>query len=249
MDPIKPTTTAIIPAYKAASYLGAAVNSVLAQTVPCKAIIIVDASPDETGRVADELAAANPEQVRVVHNEQNLGVSASRNLGVELADTPYVAFLDADDWWESTKIERQLALMNDADLCYTGRQLMNPDGSFTGKTISVPASVTYERLLMGNVVPCSSTLMPRQLALKYPQSHDELHEDYIMWLCMLRDGCTFVGLDEPLLKSRMAERGKSRNKLKSAQMTFGVYRHMGIPVHKALGYFVSYALQGIKKYI
>ena len=78
--------------------------------------------------------------------------------------------------------------------------------------------------------------------------HDELHEDYILWLQVLKKYGAAVGIDEPLLKSRMSENGKSRNKLKSARMQFGVYRYLGFGWIKSLYYFCNYAVQGVKKY-
>ena len=125
---------------------------------------------------------------------------------------------------------------------------MHADGISTTKIVQVPETVTYHGLLKGNVIPCSSVLMRREDALQYPMTHDELHEDYIVWLSMLRDGKTFAGVNEPLLKSRLGETGKSRKKGKSARMTYGVYRYMGIPVWKAFYYFCCYAAAGCKKY-
>jgi teichuronic acid biosynthesis glycosyltransferase TuaG len=161
-----------------------------------------------------------------------------------------VAYLDADDWWRADKIERQLVKLQEtgADVCYSGRELMRADGESTGRIIKASEHVTYRQLLKNNVIPCSSVLLKRSEALAYPMTHDELHEDYIVWLQMLRDGKRFVGIDEPLLKSRMAENGKSRDKLRSAKMTYGVYRYLGIPRWKAWYYFCCYAVSGIKKY-
>lgn len=161
-----------------------------------------------------------------------------------------MAILDADDWWQEDKTERQLKRLAEtkADACYAGRELMHADGTSTTKIVQVPETVTYHGLLKGNVIPCSSVLMRREDALQYPMTHDELHEDYIVWLSMLRDGKTFAGVNEPLLKSRLGETGKSRKKGKSARMTYGVYRYMGIPVWKAVYYFCCYAAAGCKKY-
>lgn len=242
--------TAIIPAYNAEKYIEQAILSVLDQTVECKMIIINDASKDKTADIIERYREKYPRMITFIDKKMNEGVCAARNQGVELADTEYVAFLDADDWWSSEKTEVQLRKIKEAGvaLCYAGRELMNADGTTTGKIVNVPDTVDYEQLLGGNVVPCSSTLIKREVALQYPMSHDELHEDYIMWLSMLRDGHKFVGIDEPFLKSRLGEGGKSRNKWKSAMMTYKVYRYMGIPAYKAIGYFISYAVNGVKKY-
>lgn len=242
--------TVIMPAYNAARYIDKAIESVLAQTVSCHLLIINDASSDETLSIARQYEKQYPKQVCVINNEKNIGVAASRNRAAAQATTEFVAFLDADDWWSENKLELQLEKLqkSGADACYSGRELMTPEGESTGKIVYVPEKTDYRKLLKGNVIPCSSVIMKREAALRYPMIHDELHEDYIVWLSMLRDGRQFVGINQPLLKSRLAEAGKSRNKFKSAKMTYGVYRYMGIPVWKAIFYFVCYAATGVAKY-
>lgn len=247
---MKTEITVITPAYNAAPYLEKCIESVLNQTIPCKMLIVDDCSKDDTAAIAGRYAERYPERIRVIASPKNQGVAASRNLAVQEADTEYVALLDADDWWAYDKLELQMAAIKqaDADACYSGRELMCEDETTTGKKLQVPKQVTYGQLLKGNVISCSSVLMRRADALAYPMTHDELHEDYIVWLSMLRDGKKFVGVDKPLLKSRLGESGKSRNKKKSARMTYGVYRYMGIPVWKACYYFVCYAWNGVRKY-
>lgn len=242
--------TVIIPAYNAALYLEQTIRSVLEQTVPCQMIIVNDKSKDNTLEIAERYAKQYPDRICIIDNEQNMGVAASRNQGVAHAITDYIAFLDADDWWSSDKLEMQLKKLkaNDADGCYSGRELMAATGEATGKIVHVPEQTNYKSLLRGNVIPCSSVVMKRKVALEYPMVHDELHEDYIVWLSMLRDGRRFVGIDVPLLKSRLGEGGKSRDKFKSARMTYGVYRYMGISAWKAVCYFICYALAGVRKY-
>lgn len=243
--------TVVIPAYNAEKYIEKTLASVFEQTVACKVIVVDDASKDETLAIVQKYQKLYPDRVQVIHKSMNEGVSAARNDGVKTADTEYVAFLDADDWWDKDKTEIQLSLVKEskAVACYSGRELMTAEGDSTRKIISVPETVTYKELLKGNVIPCSSVLMRRDVALQYPMDHDELHEDYIMWLEMLRDEKKFVGVDKPLLKSRLGEGGKSRNKWKSAKMTYGVYRYMKISAWKAVYYFLCYICQGVKKYM
>lgn len=242
--------TAIVPAYNAERYIEKAIISVLQQTIECKMIVVNDASTDKTKDIVKEYQKKYPHIITFVDNEKNEGVCAARNLAVQMADTEYVAYLDADDWWAEDKIELQLKRIKETQVhaCFSGRELMNEDGSASNRVVNVPEHVDYKMLLRGNAIPCSSVLIRRDIALKYPMVHDELHEDYIVWLSILKDGYEFVGINQPLLKSRLGENGKSRNKCKSAMMTYKVYRYMGIPIHKAIYYFIYYVYNGVCKY-
>ena len=190
------------------------------------------------------------ESVHYIHNEKNLGAAGSRNKGVSMAETPYVAFLDADDIWAGGKLKKQLDRIQETGvvLCSTGRQLMRPDGTCTEKYIPVKARITYKELLRHNSINCSSVLLKTEVAREFPMEHEDSHEDYITWLSILRKYGYASGINKPYLQYRMSKNSKSGNKLKSARMTFMVYRHMGYGLIKSILCFCSYAIHGIKKY-
>lgn len=179
-----------------------------------------------------------------------MGAARSRNWGVKASKGKYIAFLDADDWWEEGKLEAQVETMGltGCDICSTGRELMQPDGHTTGKYIPVKERITYRDLLKHNSINCSSVLLRREDALAFPMEHDDSHEDYITWLRILKRGGFAAGINKPYLKYRLSEGGKSRNKLKSAAMTYQVYRYVGYGPVKSLFFFVSYAVHGVWKY-
>ena len=103
----------IIPAYNAADTLTEAVYSVLNGTYKNIEILIIDdCSKDHTGKVAAQLAAENP-QVHYFQNQQNCGVSKSRNLLIEKATGKFIAFLDSDDTWEPNKLEICLKILQE----------------------------------------------------------------------------------------------------------------------------------------
>ena len=148
----------VIPSYNGAETLFQAIDSVLCQTTktPLEILVIDDNSTDDTlekmGRYGEN------DRVRYIRNETNKGASASRNRGVQLAKGDYIAFLDADDYWDPEKLEKQeKALAKTGDvLCCTGRELIYDQEPEKQKIFSVPERITYKMLLRGNVIGWSS---------------------------------------------------------------------------------------------
>ncbi len=248
----------IMPCYNSAAFIRQAMQSVYEQTTTAvlELVVVDNGSADGSLRVVEdvrrewEAAGRCDRLLTVLHNPQK-GVCATRNMGMQKAKGKYVAFLDSDDWWDVTKLEKQMALFAadpDCRLVCSGRELMNPDGSRTGRSISVKERVEYRDLLRHNCINCSSAVVDRQVALEFPMEHDDSHEDYIMWLRILKKYGYALAINEPLLKTRLSTGGKSRNKLKSAGMTWKVYRYMGFSIPKSCWCFIHYAIAGIYKY-
>lgn len=248
-ETIKPLVSVIMPCHNASRTIEEAIDSALAQKVRLEVIVIDDASTDGSAQLVQEKYADAP--VRLLVNEKNLGAAASRNRGVQAARGKYVAFLDSDDAWAEGKVARQLKLLekSGACLCCTGRELLTSEGEHTGRIIGVRRRITYRTLLRHNCINCSSVVLPAQIALRYPMEHEDSHEDYITWLKILRDEGEAAGINEPLLLYRLSASGKSGSKLKSARMTFRVYRYMGFGPVRSFLCFASYALHGVVKYL
>jgi teichuronic acid biosynthesis glycosyltransferase TuaG len=245
----KPLVSVIIPAYNCAKSIAGAVDSALMQNVPLEIIVINDCSLDNLDE-AMSCYGGNP-AVHYVKNEQNMGAAKSRNRGVQLAEGKYIAYLDSDDLWREGKLARQLALLEStgAVLCCTARELMTPEGEYTGRVIPVKEEISYGDLLKHNSINCSSVLIHREAALEFPMAHEDSHEDYITWMKVLNKYGNAVGINEPLLLYRLSNTGKSGSKLKSAGMTYQAYRYMGFSTAKSVSCFCSYALHGAGKYL
>ncbi len=97
----------VIPCYNAAAFLARAIDSVLAQTHPDYLVYAIDdGSTDETGAILRSYGS------RVCSVSQpHAGQASARNRGIRLSNSPYVAFLDADDEWLCEKLERQVDLL------------------------------------------------------------------------------------------------------------------------------------------
>lgn len=111
------TVSVVIPAYNAQDYIGRAIDSVLAQTLPPDEIIVVDdGSTDNTARVVKSYGS----KVRYIHQE-NAGASVARNAGIDAAAGPWIAFLDSDDEWLPEKLRLQTELLKrNPDLTWAG---------------------------------------------------------------------------------------------------------------------------------
>ena len=238
----------IIPAYNCANFIHLALDSALVQDVPMEILVINDCSKDDLDQVMRKYRQYP--QIIYLKNEVNMGVAETRNKGVSLARGKYIAFLDADDYWEKNKLKKQLKLIAEKDkvLCSTARELMNPDGTLTGYVIPVDTEFTFKDLQRHNQINCSSVLIRTEVAREFPMHHDDGHEDYLMWLEVLEKYGKGCAINEPLLKYRITNTGKSGNKWNSAKMTYMTYRYMGFGFFRSALYFISYAFHGLRKY-
>lgn len=243
-----PLVSVVVPVYNGAETLPLALDSALKQEVDLEVLVVDDGSTDGTAAVMERYR--DDPRVRYEKNQKNLGAAGSRNRGVAMARGKYVAFLDSDDCWAPGKLKKQLALLADTGsvLCCTGRELLTPQGNPTGRVIGVKPVISRRDLLGHNSINCSSVLLDASVAREFPMEHEDSHEDYITWLKILDRYGPAVGIDEPLLKYRLSSGGKSGSKLKSAAMTFRVYRYMGFGRVRSAVCFVSYALHGVCKY-
>ena len=240
----------IIPAYKCEGYIADCLASVQQQTIADIEILVIDdCSPDNMAEIVKRYAK-NDSRIRYIKQDENRGVAAARNRGVSEAQGEWIAFLDSDDAWEADKLEKQLGVQENtgAELIYTAARCMSSAGDFTGRFFRVPEKIEYADLLRGNDIVCSSVLARRERLLKYPMERSDLHEDYLCWLRLLNDGCKAAGTDEPLVRYRLTEGSKSRNKGKAAKMTWETLKVMGVPFVKRCICFVGYALHGVRRY-
>lgn len=112
-----PKISIICPVYKAASYIERCINSILLQTFHnWELLLIDDGSPDNSGKICDELAIKDI-RIKVFH-KNNEGVSATREFGMQQASGEYIIHIDPDDWIEQNMLEElyEFAKANDSDM-------------------------------------------------------------------------------------------------------------------------------------
>lgn len=103
----EPLISVIIPIYNVEQYLEQCLDSVVNQTYRNLEIILVDdGSPDKCGAICDAYKAKD-ERIIVIHQE-NQGLSAARNAGLDICKGEYIAFVDSVDWVEADYIDAML---------------------------------------------------------------------------------------------------------------------------------------------
>lgn len=139
MEKNTPKITVIIPVYNVEKYLRKCLDSVINQTYTNLEIICVDdGSPDNSGAILDEYSQKDS-RIIVIHQE-NAGVSAARNRGLDIATGEYIAFVDSDDWLEPQCYELAVAEFlkdNNIDLVYFGANVFNERNNLSQKEFEV----------------------------------------------------------------------------------------------------------------
>ena len=240
----------IVPYHNNEKTVNESIRSALEQTYKNIEVILID-----DGSYKAFKPEIRDERLRVIRFEKSKGAAGARNEGVKAANGEFVAFLDSDDIWEKDKLAKQMKVINffkvdgqQPKICFTGRRLINASGTDTGKYVGCDKIVRYDDLLKSNQINCSSVLMKKELADRYPFPEGNLHEDYAVWLTILKAGGVAVGINRPLIRYRLSPGSRSGNKIRSAYMTYQDYKYVGIGTKESIRKMVSYTMAGIKKY-
>lgn len=226
--PEKPLISVIIPAFNASEFIGETLDSVFSQTFTDSEVIVInDGSPDtqELERVLQRF----PSKLRYIKQE-NRGAGAARNAGLRAARGELVAFLDADDTWFPTFIEKQIELLkrNDADLVFADALLFG-ESPLTGRTFMQGepprGEVTPENLLSVKVTVLTSTVLARRaLVLEVGLFDESLRrgQDFDLWLRLAKAGARFAYQREVLAHHRIVESGLSGGTISQLERTLAV---------------------------
>ena len=240
----------VIPVYNAQRFIEDTVRSVSNQTFQDWELILVDdGSEDESSAIIDHLAEKE-ERIRAVHLTGG-GAAVARNTGTKQARGRYLAFLDADDLWESTKLEEELKLMRkkDAAFVFTGYEFADETGRGTGKVVHVPECLQYKEALKNTTIFTSTVLFDMEKTgrelLYMPQVKSE---DTALWWRVLKAGFDAYGLNKNLVKYRRAGKSLSSNKLEAVRRIWNLYRKQEkLSVPASMYYFVFWAWNAVAR--
>jgi glycosyltransferase involved in cell wall biosynthesis len=230
----RPSISVVIPAYNRERTVLTAIRSVLWQTLPPTEVIVVDdGSTDSTTAVVEALAEP---KVRLIR-QQNGGISAARNSGIEAAMGDWVAFQDSDDEWLPTKLERQFACLAESpsppDVVYCGMIISGAlDTAATNGTAPARRRIVYHpdpsiTAASGQMLPTllrtnpisTQTLVARRETLHKAGLFDTNMKSLVDWDLAIRLAVLgpIAFVDEPLVIQRFATNSITRDTAKRVE--------------------------------
>lgn len=197
-----PRVSVVMAAYNYGQYIAQAIQSVVDQSYADWELIVVDdGSTDDTREVASRFLGDR--RIRY-HYQENRGQPSAENAGIALSKADYIAFLDADDLWLNTKLEKQIPRLEESPelgLIYSRRLMIDP----RGRRLKANSNPCFR----GSVLPalfqqnfiCFSSSVVRRRAIEEAGGFNEEYRhanDYDLWLRLaLKHQFDYV--DEPLV--------------------------------------------------
>lgn len=212
--------TVLMSVYNGEKYLKEAVDSILSQTfTDFEFLIIDDASTDKTPEI---LHSYGDQRIRIVTNEENLGLTKSLNKGLALARGEYIARMDADDISYPQRIDMQVRYLEesrDVGLVGSSFEIIDEFGNIVSTNVyeNYTSEKIYYNLIFYNCIAHSSVMYRRDLVINIGGYNERLTrtQDYDLWNKISKRSRIEV-IDEVLLKWRDSQSNIS-NKCKTEQ--------------------------------
>ncbi|HOQ70826.1 MAG TPA: glycosyltransferase family 2 protein [Bacilli bacterium] len=223
-----PLVSIITPLYNCEDIIRETIGSVLAQTYPHWELIIVDdVSTDNSREVVKEYVAKD-KRIKLIELSENGGAAIARNKGIEVAEGRFIAFLDSDDLWKETKLEKQVNFMLENDYAFTCtdyEQLVD-DTKKIKLIIKARVKADYRIVIRYNPIGNSTVMYDTLKMGKVHIPEVRKRNDYALWLKILRMEKYVYGINEVLATYRIRKKSLSRNKVKLIKHQWYVYRKL-----------------------
>jgi glycosyltransferase involved in cell wall biosynthesis len=188
---MKPLVSVITSCYNSSNFVSQSIESVINQTYRNWELIIVDdCSTDSSVEIIKNFIRKD-NRIKLFLLSKNSGSPVKpRNTGIRNAQGRYIAFLDSDDIWLPTKLEKQLLFFDDDQtaIVFSYYEKITEMGERNNRIIFSPKMVTYKKLLQGDCIGFLSAMYDTQKTgeVTFPEINCE---DYAFWLIILSHCC------------------------------------------------------------
>lgn len=242
----------ITPCYNGEKTIQETILSVLNQTYPNWEMLIIDDCSIDSSKTLIHNFTSRDSRIKYLKTKSSSGSpTMPRNIGIENAKGRFIAFLDCDDLWLPTKLEEQIPLLNDTNtaIAFSYYEKISEEGKRNNRIIISPNQITYKQLLKENVIGCLTAIYDTQKVGKIYFSEIG-HEDYAMWLSILKKGYIAKNTNTTLALYRISNNSISSNKITAFKWTWNIYRKVErLPLYKSIYYFMNYAFRAGYKFL
>jgi len=247
-----PLVSIVVPVYNTEDFIQACIDSILNQTYSNWELIMIDDFSSDGSFGICQKAASRDNRIKVIQKETNGGALESRNRGIVESKGQFLCFLDSDDTFETTKIEKQVNFMlkNQYEVSFTMFQRITEDGGFMGAgNVPFTSKISYRQLL-GNPQFSIITLMIDRSKVNVPILDLEIvkAEDYVFHLAILKQGFFAFGINEALSNYRFRKGSQSTSFMGNALDLWKVlFKIEKLGFLSAVFYFSRYLIKGVRK--
>lgn len=232
----------ITPCYNSEAYISKTIESVLSQTyVNWEMIIVDDCSTDKSAEIIKQYAEKD---VRIKYIKTDVASGSPtrpRNIAISHARGRFLAFLDSDDLWEKDKLYLQIPqfIEKNVAIVFSYYEKMSEDGIRSNRFVQSASMHTYSSLLYGNEIACLTAVVDvGKMGKVYFENIG--HEDYVMWLSILKKGYIAKNIQKSLAIYRVRKSSVSSNKVRAIKWVWNIYRNVEKKsLFESLGYLVS----------
>jgi teichuronic acid biosynthesis glycosyltransferase TuaG len=248
-----PSVSIVMPNYNKGKFLEESINSIISQDYKNWNLFLIDnASTDNTKSILSNYN--NPKyNIRLVYLTKNKGVAFSRNLGIRLSKSKYIAFIDSDDYWDSNKLKNQINFMekfnyNFTYTDYTPFFLKNNIKDFK-KIVSPRKTFNFNEFINDTSIATSSMIIRKSIidTTKFPKI--KTLEDYCFKCALFKKGYEATKLNQNSMYYRITKNSLSSNKLRSLYWSWHINKKYNkLSFFKCIKSALLISLSSLKRY-
>ena len=247
-----PSVDIILPNYNKFDFLEETINSVLDQTFKNWHMCIVDDhSIDNSWSIIKKYSDLN--NVTCIRLKKNMGPSFCRNYAMRISKSKYISFIDSDDTWKSTKLERQIDFMEKNDLFFTYTDYtpffqINEKKNYKKKT-SLKNSFDFNAFIKNSSINTTTMIIRRSILSTHRFKKIKIMEDYLFKCQLLKSDNIAKKLDEDLAFYRILNKSRSSQRLKNIFWLWYINKKYNkLNFFKNLLSIVCISINSLKKY-
>ena len=215
----------ITPYYKKKKFINQTINSVLRQTYKNFELIIIYDDKNKSDLTFIKQITKKDKRVKIIDNKNNMGAGKSRKKGIELSKGKFLAFLDADDYWNRNKLKEQISFMNknNINISHTSYYIIDSSDRIIGNRKALDRN--HAQLLSSCDIGLSTVILDKKLITKNINfANIKTKEDYVLWLKITLNKNTIFAFEKNFTKWRKLNNSLSSSTFQKMKDGYYVYR-------------------------